>query len=386
MDPTPLSNKADFLRSCAEAFKSAGTVQSTLAGNVLVENCVGFCQIPMGIAGPLDILAGSSSPEQIHAPLATYEGTLVASCSRGCKAFNASGGIRIQPLSNSMSRGPVFTFDSPDRAMVFARELPSLKPDFSRWTEETSTHVRLQAMEPTIIGSNVHLLCSYSCGSAAGQNMVTKATQHACDRLRSSFAQKYSIRGFLIEGQLASDKKPSWGNVKRARGVETLVWGTIKPDVCLKVLGCTTESLHATQQILKEGGIRNGQFGSNVNTVNIVAAMFIATGQDPASTAEACWSHLTSDLDRKTGELTMSLYMPSLPVGIVGGGTGLPMQKEALKILKCDSGVAEQKQRLAGLIAAFSLALDLSTSAAITNNTFTASHMRLGRGQELAKL
>ncbi|KAM0364339.1 hypothetical protein ACHAPK_010726 [Fusarium culmorum] len=252
--------------------------EKTTQRPVLLENCVGFCQIPLGIAGPLDILAGSSPPEQVHAPLATYEGTLVASFSRGYKAFYASGGIRIEPLSNSMSRGPVFTFDSPDRAMVFARELPSLKPAFSRWAQETSTH------------------------------------------------------------------------------------------------------------ILKEGGIRNGQFGSNVNTVNIVAAMFIATGQDPASTAEACWSHLTSDLDRKTGELTMSLYMPSLSVGVIGGGTGLPMQKEALKILKCDGEVAEQKQRLASLIAAFSLALDLSTSAAITNDTFTASHMRLGRGQELAKL
>jgi hydroxymethylglutaryl-CoA reductase len=216
--------------------------------------------------------------------------------------------------------------------------------------------------------------------------MVTKATQHACQKLQSSFAQKYNIRGFLIEGQLASDKKPSWGNVKSPRGVETLVWGTILSDVCREVLGCTTRDLYTTQQVLKEGGIRNGQFGCNVNTVNIIAAMFIATGQDPASTAEACWSHLTSELDPKTGALTMSLYLPSLPVGTVGGGTGLPMQREALKMLKCDSEEAEQKQRLAGLIAAFALALDLSTSAAITNDTFTASHMRLGRGQERANL
>ncbi|KAF9760826.1 hypothetical protein IL306_004106 [Fusarium sp. DS 682] len=114
--------------------------------------------------------------------------------------------------------------------------------------------------------------------------------------------------------------------------------------------------------------------------------MFIATGQDPASTAEACWSHLTSELDRKTGALTMSLYLPSQPVGTLGGGTGLPMQKEALKLLKCDGDGGEQKQRLAGLIAAFGLALDASTSAAITNDTFTASHMRLGRGQERPKL
>ncbi|KAL5583858.1 hypothetical protein FOVSG1_015209 [Fusarium oxysporum f. sp. vasinfectum] len=272
------------------------------------------------------------------------------------------------------------------KQIIFAKGVPALEPVFSQWAGETSPYVRLQSMQPTVICSKVHVLCSYSCGSAAGQNMVTKATQHACEMLRHSLAHKYSIRGFLIEGQLASDKKPSWGNVKKPRGVETLVWGTISPDACREVLGCTTDQLYATQQILKEGGIRNGQFGCNVNPINIIAAMFIATGQDPASTAEASWSHLTSELHPKTGALTMSLYLPSLPVGTIGGGTGLPMQREALKMLKCDGEGAEQKQRLAGLIAAFGLALDVSTSAAVTNDTFTASHMRLGRGQERANL
>ncbi|EXA28531.1 hydroxymethylglutaryl-coenzyme A reductase [Fusarium oxysporum f. sp. pisi HDV247] len=379
------ANKPELLRSWALAFENAGNLQKEYDGKVCVENCIGFCQIPLAVAGPLQV-AGSASPDKVYAPLATYEGTLVASCSRGCKAFNASGGIHIEILSNSMSRGPVFTFDNPDHAVIFAKQLPALKPIFSRWAEETSAHVRLQAMQPTVIGSNVHVLCSYSCGSAAGQNMVTKATQHACEMLRDSLADEFSIRGFLIEGQMASDKKPSWGNVKKARGVETLVWGTLSADACREVLGCTTYELYATQQIIKEGGIRNGQFGCNVNTVNIIAAMFIATGQDPASTAEACWSHLTSELDPKTGALTMSLYLPSLPVGTIGGGTGLPMQREALKLLKCDGDGAGQKQRLAGLIAAFGLALDASTSAAITNDTFTASHMRLGRGQERPKL
>ncbi|CZR49634.1 uncharacterized protein FPRO_14887 [Fusarium proliferatum ET1] len=379
------TDKSKVLRSLTRIFEDAGALQSDFIDKVRVENCIGFCQIPLAVAGPLQVTGGVTL-DTVYAPLATYEGTLVASCSRGCKAFNASGGIHIETLSNSMSRGPVFTFDSPDHAVIFAKDVPALKPIFSQWAAETSAYVRLQAMQPTIIGSKVHVLCSYSCGSAAGQNMVTKATQHACEMLRDSLTDKYSIRGFLIEGQLASDKKPSWGNVKKPRGVETLVWGTISPDVCREVLGCTTDQLYATQQILKEGGIRNGQFGCNVNPINIIAAMFIATGQDPASTAEASWSHLTSELHPKTGALTMSLYLPSLPVGTVGGGTGLPMQREALKMLKCDGEGAEQKQRLAGLIAAFGLALDVSTSAAVTNDTFTASHMRLGRGQERARL
>ncbi|KAF5707897.1 hydroxymethylglutaryl-coenzyme A reductase [Fusarium mundagurra] len=204
--------------------------------------------------------------ENVYTPLATYEGTLVASCSKGCKAFNASGGIHIETLGNSISRGPVFVFGNPEHAILFAKQLPALKAIFSRWAEETSAHVQLQTMQPTVIGSNVHVLCSYSCGSAAGHNMVTKATQHACEMLRHSLADEFSIQGFLIEGQMASDKKPLWGNVKKARGVETLAWGTLTADACREVLGCTTYELYATQQTIKEGGIRNGQFGSNVNT------------------------------------------------------------------------------------------------------------------------
>ncbi|KAH7228531.1 putative hmg-CoA reductase [Fusarium redolens] len=330
--------------------------------NVCIENCIGFCKVPLGIAGPLR-LAGTPVLDDIYAPLATYEATLIASCSRGCKAFNASGGIHIETLSNGMSRGPVFVFQNPRRAVIFAQALPGMQNAFARWAEATSKHVRLKTIEPSIIGSQVHLLCTYSCRSAAGQNMVTKATQYAC--------------------QLASDKKPSWGNVKQPRGVETLVWGTISREACQKILGCTTERLYMVQRTLKEGGIRNGQFGSNINTVNIIAAMFIATGQDTASTAEASWSHLTSELDPKSGALCMSLYFPSLPVGTVGGGTGYPMQKEALKMLRCDGDGPDQKERLAGLIAAFSLALDVSTSSAVANDTFTASHMRLARGETL---
>lgn len=175
--------------------------------------------------------------------------------------------------------------------------------------------------------------------------MITKATQYACDMLRNRYASKFSIQGFFVEGQMESDKKPSWGNVKAARGVEVLAWGTITPSACQAIFGCSTERLYLAQQTLKEGGIRNGQFGSNINTANIIAAMFISTGQDPASTAEAAWSHLTSEFDQKTDVLTMTVYFPSLPVGTVGGGTKYTTQKEALDMLKC--AAPKMKNRLA---------------------------------------
>ncbi|KAH7377144.1 hydroxymethylglutaryl-CoA reductase [Plectosphaerella cucumerina] len=176
--------------------------------NIRIENCIGFSKVPLGIAGPLRINStrGSSS---IYAPLATYEPTIIASCSRGCKAFNASGGVHFEVLGDGMSRAPVFTFKDPGHAVVFSREIPTLREKISTWAESTSRHVRLQDMRPTVIGSQVHVLYTYTCDDAAGQNMVTKATQHACDMLRRHYGDTFSIQGFFVEGQMASDKKPS---------------------------------------------------------------------------------------------------------------------------------------------------------------------------------
>ncbi|KAB8067868.1 hydroxymethylglutaryl-CoA reductase [Aspergillus leporis] len=349
------------------------------AAAVQIENCVGFVQVPVGIAGPLRV-TGPDTTGEYHAPLATCEPTLVASCSRGCKVFNACGGLQFEVLNEAMSRAPMFLFATPGHAVAFARAVPSFRNDFARWAESTSRYVRLQGFEASIIGSSVHLYCSYFCGSAAGQNMVSKATQRACEMLRKSqCAKTFGIKDFIIEGQLASDKKPSWGNVKRARGVEVLTWGTITNSACEEILRCSTERLYQTQMALKEGGIRNGQFGCNINTANIVAALFVSTGQDAGSVAEASWSHLTSEYDYETKELKMSLYFPSLPVGTVGGGTLYPSQRECLNMLGC--AASDGKRKLAGMIAAFAVALDASTSAAIANDTFTKSHMKLARGE-----
>lgn len=347
--------------------------------DIRVENCIGFSKVPLGIAGPLRLNCGDRTG-LVHAPIATYEPTLIASCSRGCKAFNASGGMYFRVLGDGMSRAPVFTFPDPGDAVTFSRELPALRDEFSGWAEATSTHVKLQEMRPAVIGSQVHVLCTYTCGDAAGQNMVTKATQYACDMLREHYGDQFSITDFFIEGQMASDKKPSWSHVQTPRGVQVMAWGTISADACEAVFGCTTRRLYHAQRTLKEGGIRNGQFGSNINTANIVAAMFIATGQDPASIVDAAWCHLTTELDESTDALTMTMFCPSLPVGVIGGGTGYATQHEALRLLGCAS--TNERHRLAGIISSFALALDASTSAAIATNTFTASHMRLARGEK----
>jgi NADP-dependent 3-hydroxy-3-methylglutaryl-CoA reductase len=360
------------------ASKSYSAAESDSPSKVTIENHVGFIRVPVGIAGPLKIIGSENTNDEFFAPLATVEPTLVASCSRGCKAFTESGGLHFKVLREGMSRAPVFFFSTPAEAIMFADRVPALQDQFARDAESTSRFARLQALTPHVIGSNVHLHFSYFTGDATGQNMVTIATQKACDRfLASDMAQELGIKDFVIEGDMASDKKASARNALEARGCQVLAWGELTNEVCERVLKCSTERLYTTLMLMKEGQTRNGGFGCNINTANTVAAMFIACGQDAGSVAESAWVHLTTTYDTETKKLKLSLFFPSLPVGTVGGGTMYPSQKASLELLKCRG--PENKRRLAGLVSCFCMALDVSTAAALASGGFTDAHKKLAR-------
>jgi hydroxymethylglutaryl-CoA reductase len=133
--------------------------------------------------------------------------------------------------------------------------------------------------------------------------------------MQSASANRFQITDFHLDGQMSSDKKMSWGNVHEPRGVQALAWGTISDAVCQKVLGCTTARLYEVYSRANDGAVRNGQLGQNSNTANIMAALFIACGQDAASVLECGWSQLTMDFERGSQEVTLSLYFPSVAVG-----------------------------------------------------------------------
>lgn len=368
-----LEKQADRLPSCRDENVK----------HIKVENCIGFTRVPLGLAGPLTI--HGESERTVFAPLATLEATLVASCSRGCKAFQATGGVKTAVLSEGLSRAPVFTFRSVDDALRFYCLVPTLESSFRTSSEKTSRFARLIEVTPHIIGKNVHVKFQYSSGDASGQNMVTLATHRACqDFLASPAGKDLGIVDFIVDGQFSSDKKLSWEIVKNKRGVEVMAWGEISDATCQKVLGCTTTRLHHTISKAVQGSIRAGHLGCSINTANILAAMFIACGQDAASVFESGWAHLTTDLDEETKVLTLSLYFPSLLVGTVGGGTHYSSQKEALELIGCSG--AGKKFALAETIAAFALALDISTVSAICTDTFAASHQNFARAPKESKI
>ena len=156
--------------------------------NAKIENCIGSVKVPVGIAGPLRIRGSDGTEGVFHAPLATCEATLVASCSRGCKLFNSCGGVEFKLLRDTMTRAPVFWFSNIEDAASFYDLLPQLFSEFQDAVRSTSQYARLKKIRPHLVGSTVHVRLDYHCGEAAGQNMVTFATQAVCDRFAASTA------------------------------------------------------------------------------------------------------------------------------------------------------------------------------------------------------
>lgn len=363
-----------------EILPTTTRIQVQQPTRLTVENVIGYAAVPIGIAGPLTI-TGEHQKSTVYAPLATTEPTLVASCARGCKAFQASGGIKALATREAMSRSPVFRFDTVDDAVRFWKQLPALEPELRVSAQSTTRHGRLISITPHIICREVHVKFCYTCGDASGQNMTTIATHKACTDLLKRHGKDLRVVGFQIEGQLATDKKLSLRTDGNPRGVEVMAWGVLSDETCCKILGQPAEAIHLASQLGKEGAIRGGMCGNNVNTANIFAAMFIACGQDAASVLESGWAQLTTAYDLETKELTATLFIPSLVVGTVGGGTGYATQKEALGLLGC---LGEgRKWALAETICAFALALDLSTLSAVGNDTFSQSHARMARPAKL---
>jgi hydroxymethylglutaryl-CoA reductase len=168
------------------------------AKDIKIENCIGFTWVPLGLAGLLTIDRGSK--RKVYASLAIVEPTLVASRSRGCKAFQATDSIQVTTLSKGLSRAPVFIFRTVNDALQFYYCMPTLKHLFDASSDETSRYTRLIEVTPHIIGRTVYVKFQYTCGDTARQNMVIIATQRACqDFLHSISSKDLGIVDFQIE-------------------------------------------------------------------------------------------------------------------------------------------------------------------------------------------
>jgi hydroxymethylglutaryl-CoA reductase (NADPH) len=319
------------------------------------------------------LVDGEHARGEFLVPMATTEGTLVASYHRGIKVLNLSGGARTTVQADLMQRAPVFVFESAREARDFAVWIERNMEPIRDAAEATSHVAKLIYVDSYLTNRFAFLRFNYTTGDAAGQNMVGRATFAACNWILEHASD---IRGFYLEANLATDKKHSQMNLMRTRGKRVTAEATVPRDLLVQHLRVEPEALHRHAGLGTIGAVLSGASNNGAHSPNGITAMFIATGQDVANVAESSAAILYTDLTA-TGDFYISLTIPSLIVATHGGGTGLPTQREALRVMGCTGPGSARK--LAEIMAAVALAGELSLGAAISSLDWVSSHERMGR-------
>jgi len=340
-----------------------------------IENFTGVVQTPLGFAGPL-LIKGEHAQGEFLIPLATTEGTLVASYSRGMKVLNLSGGVVCTVQEDCMQRAPVFIFDSAREARSFKQWVEQHLPEIRREAEATTGHGKLSHIEIYLASKFAYLRFNFTTGDAAGQNMVSRATFAASNWIIEQ--NKATVRRFYLESNMATDKKASHVNLLLSRGKRVTAECTLKRDVMRELLHVEPESLAYHWGVASVGSILSGTVNNGLHSVNAITAMFMATGQDVANVAESSSGIIYLEVTPEK-DLYISITIPSLIVATHGGGTGLATQRECLQVLGCvGSG---KVHKLAEIIAGVVLAGEISLAAAISTMEWVSSHEKLGRNR-----
>lgn len=337
-----------------------------------IENFSGVAQIPLGFAGPLRV-NGEHARGEFFIPLATTEGTLVASYNRGMKVLNLSGGVTCTISGDCMQRAPVFIFDSAREARDFRDWIEAHLEDIRREGEATSHVAKLLYIEPYLSNRFAYLRFNFATGDAAGQNMVGRATYAACGWILDHAP---NVRRFYLESNFATDKKASHVNVMRTRGKRVTAEATIPRAILRDHLRVEPETLQYHAGVANVGALLSGANSNGLHSANAITAMFIATGQDVANVAEGSAAQIYSEVT-PAGDFYLSITIPSLIVGTHGGGTGLPTQRECLEVLGCYG--KGKVNKLAEIVAGVVLAGEISLAAAISSLEWVSAHERYGR-------
>jgi hydroxymethylglutaryl-CoA reductase (NADPH) len=374
-DRIPRDPSADYTREMAEKRaeflreKSGVTLKHVqgysfdpglLPGNI--ENFTGVAQVPIGIAGPLRV-NGEFAQGDFYVPMATTEGTLVASYNRGMRVLAESGGVTATVVKRSMQRAPVFMFETARQARDFG-EWVTQNHDLIRSAAESTTRSgRLVEIEQYALANMLHLRFNYTTGDAAGQNMTGKATWAACEWIRETHPAHPK---YMLSGSLDTDKKHSAVNTLRTRGRRVVAEAVIRREVLQR------------RQVSNAGALLAGSAYNGPHAANGIAAMFIACGQDVANVAES-HAGITYAQLLDNGDYYWSITLPSLIVASYGGGTGLPTQRECLEMIGCyGTGKAD---KFAEIVAAVVLAGDISLGSAVLADEWVTSHERMGRNR-----
>lgn len=347
---------------------------------VLGANCeivVGYIPIPVGMAGPITL-----NGESVYIPMATTEGCLVASTNRGCKAICQGSGASSTILKDGITRAPCVQLPSATQAAEVALwiEIPENFLKLKEAFESTTSFGKLLDAKPTVAGKNVYIRLRCFSGDAMGMNMISKGSLAVIESLRQVFPE---LSLLALSGNMCTDKKAAAINWIEGRGKSVVIEATIPQDVVRSTLKTSVPAI-VVANINKNliGSAMAGAVGGfNAHAANNVTAVFLATGQDPAQNVESS-NCMTLMEETPEGDLWISCTMPSIEVGTVGGGTGLPAQAACLKAIGVKGGgvnPGDNARQLAHVVAAATMAGELSLMAALASNSLVAAHMAHNR-------
>lgn len=351
-----------------------------------IENPIGCASLPLGIAGPIKV-NGEEAQGEFFIPLATTEGALVASVSRGCAIISKSGGVSVRVLKNLMARAPAMKIlDAPytENAQKLVTWVDNHLNDLKQIFLNVDPFADLQKIQTWILGRTVFFRFLVFPADAMGMNMITTGSEKACHFIMKNAPVKAIL--VATSGNMCVDKKPSALNYILGRGKTTQAEVILKRELVETVLKTTPEAM--VEVVYRKIYLGTGQaaaYGLNSHVANILAAMFIATGQDPAQVVEGSMGIVSAEI-LEDGNLYFALTLPSLEIGTTGGGTHLPTQREALSIMNCygyytDRPPGTKSKKLGEIITATALAGEISLCAALAAGHLASAHERLGRGK-----
>ncbi len=343
----------------------------SLHGNI--ENYIGMAQVPVGVIGPLHIIGGAARGD-FFVPLATSEGALVASYDRGARASRMAGGITSICLIEGVQRSPIFKFHDIAELGTFISWVLMQRDLMPGIIAEHSRFARLEDVKSTIEGNQLILTFEYTTGDASGQNMVTLCTDAICQYLIANSPVKPAH--WFIESNYSGDKKATALSFSNVRGKKVAAEVHLPREIVTQILRTTPEMMAEYWQASTIGVIQSGAIGAQGHVANGLCALFIATGQDAACVAEAAVG-ITRMQVTTDGGLYVSVTLPNLIVGTVGGGTGLPTQRECLEMMDCFG--AGKARKFAEICAAVALAGEISIAAALSAGHFSMAHKKFGR-------
>lgn len=388
------------LETFTDLFKIS-SFDATSVGSKNCENLIGSVEIPVGVAGPVRAVVaseswvcendggGSSKKAQdleFLLPLATTEGALVASVNRGCKAINQAIGAKVWVELSGMTRAPVFKLPDGERARQFVNWLRKNSEEIKQICENTSNHLKLIDYQAWVRGRQVFVRFSFNTDQAMGMNMVTLALKQVWQKKIRQFP---GVEMISLSSNACTDKKTATINQLLGRGYEVQAEVFLTSVVLDKVLKTNSDELiqaHISKNLI--GSNLAGSFSQNMHAANMIAAMFLVTGQDPAHVVGGSQAQTTVESKNrsKNGGVYFAVNLPNLNLGTVGGGTGLPAFKQARQlILNKDGQENLSSQELAAAVGLAVLAGEISGLAALAGHDLAQAHQKLARGEKPLK-